>query len=143
MKDFLHREIHIGDFCVYIKNERTGSSTVRKILKYGNVHSFTKQKVILFPDNEKIFPSEVVVMPTGGIFNEVFSCQSEDSVIVLRFKCGVHDLNFVKSVCDSINNSFPYHKIICLPDDFGLEQMREKDLIRIREKFDSILGGNA
>lgn len=45
MESFIKEELHIGDIVVYLKNERTGSSTIRKCKFIGIINSFTKSKV--------------------------------------------------------------------------------------------------
>ena len=45
MNTFAKESLHIDDVVVYLKNERTGSSTVRKCKFVGIVTGFTKTKV--------------------------------------------------------------------------------------------------
>lgn len=68
MKDFLGNDLAIRDFVLINQNTRTGSSTVRKILKECTITGFTKCKVktthgdvfsddvikIFYKNNEKI-----------------------------------------------------------------------------------------
>lgn len=44
-KTFTKEPLHIDDVVVYLKNERTGSSTIRKCKFIGQVVGFTKTKV--------------------------------------------------------------------------------------------------
>ena len=44
-EDFQKETLHIDDVVVYLKNERTGSSTIRKCKFVGIITGFTKQKV--------------------------------------------------------------------------------------------------
>ena len=44
---FANKSLHIDDIVVYLKNERTGSSTVRKCKFIGQIIGFTKTKVEL------------------------------------------------------------------------------------------------
>lgn len=44
---FANESLHIDDVVVYLKNERTGSSTVRKCKFIGQIIGFTKTKVEL------------------------------------------------------------------------------------------------
>lgn len=46
-KTFTLEPLHIDDIVVYLKNERTGSSTVRKCKFIGQIVGFTKTKVEL------------------------------------------------------------------------------------------------
>lgn len=59
MKDFLGRELAVGDECVYLKNCRTGSSTIRKLMFKGVITGF-KNSNILF-DNTTVYNSNDVV----------------------------------------------------------------------------------
>ena len=45
MNNFIKEPLHIDDIVVYIKNERTGSSTIRKCKFLGYVIGFTNTKV--------------------------------------------------------------------------------------------------
>ena len=42
---FTKEPLHVDDVVVYLKNERTGSSTVRKCKFIGQITGFTKTKV--------------------------------------------------------------------------------------------------
>lgn len=135
MKDFIDNEIHIGDFCVYIKNERTGSSTIRKIMKSGFVKTFTKKKVVL--ENDSVFPEDVVVV-NNTLVQEVYEL-SADSVIVVRFRYGVHPLETVKLIYTAVKNCLPDYEVVMIPDNCSLEQMHEDGLLKIKEQINSIL----
>lgn len=68
MKDFLGNDLELRDFVLINQNTRTGSSTVRKMLKECTITGFTKCKVkttcgdvfsddvikIFYKNNEKI-----------------------------------------------------------------------------------------
>lgn len=68
MKDFLGNDLKVRDFVLINQNTRTGSSTIRKILKECTVVGFTKGKVkttlgdvfsddvikIFYKDNKKV-----------------------------------------------------------------------------------------
>lgn len=45
MENFTKEPLYIDDVVVYLKNERTGSSTIRKCKFVGQIVSFTKTKV--------------------------------------------------------------------------------------------------
>lgn len=56
MKDFLNNDLSTGDNVLINQNTRTGSSTVRKLLKQATVTGFTKCKIKttlgdVFPDD--------------------------------------------------------------------------------------------
>ncbi len=59
---FTKEPLHIDDVVVYLKNERTGSSTVRKCKFIGQVAGFTKTKVEihrLSPPDTFVTPDEI------------------------------------------------------------------------------------
>lgn len=45
MNSFTNDILHINDIVVYLKNERTGSSTIRKCKFIGHINGFTDKKV--------------------------------------------------------------------------------------------------
>lgn len=45
LTDFLGNEIQVGDFCVFLKNTRTGSSTCRKVPFKGTVTGSSACKI--------------------------------------------------------------------------------------------------
>ena len=72
MNDFLNNEINIGDEVIYLKNLRTGSSTIRKIMLKGKILSFKNDKVNIqrtynkdgfsLEEIDTIFPHDIVVL---------------------------------------------------------------------------------
>ena len=60
MTDFLGRELNVGDECVYLKNYRTGSSTIRKLMFKGVITKF-KNRSIVFDNAVTVYdPNDVV-----------------------------------------------------------------------------------
>lgn len=57
MENFTKEPLHIDDVVVYLKNERTGSSTIRKCKFVGIVDGFTKTKVEI----HRLSPSDTFV----------------------------------------------------------------------------------
>lgn len=47
--DFIGEELNVGDYVVYLKNTRTGSSTIRKCLYVGVISKFGKSEVKIKP----------------------------------------------------------------------------------------------
>ena len=60
MKDFLGRELNVGDECIYLKNCRTGSSTTRKLMFKGTITSFKKSNIIFDNSTTVYNPKDVV-----------------------------------------------------------------------------------
>lgn len=59
MYNFTIEPLHIDDVVVYLKNERTGSSTVRKCKFLGQITGFTKTKVEI----HRLSPPDIFVTP--------------------------------------------------------------------------------
>lgn len=62
MYNFTKEPLHIDDVVVYLKNERTGSSTIRKCKFLGQITGFTKTKVEihrLSPPDTFVTPDEI------------------------------------------------------------------------------------
>ena len=57
--DYLGNKLNVGDKCVFLKNIRTGSSTIRKMLRKGTIQRFTPASVV-FENNVKASSDEVV-----------------------------------------------------------------------------------
>ena len=59
METFTKETLHIDDVVVYLKNERTGSSTIRKCKFIGHIVDFTKTKVEI----KRLSPPDTFVTP--------------------------------------------------------------------------------
>lgn len=67
---FTKEPLHIDDVVVYLKNERTGSSTIRKCKFLGHVTGFTNTKVEikrLSPPDTFVTPDEIQELGTDTI----------------------------------------------------------------------------
>lgn len=49
MRSFINEELQIGNYIVFLRNERTGSSTVRKVKYVGKICGFTDCMVYVTP----------------------------------------------------------------------------------------------
>jgi hypothetical protein len=70
---FTREPLHIDDVVVYLKNERTGSSTVRKCKFVGQVTGFTSTKVEikrLSPPDTFIAPDEMQDLGIDTIYSD-------------------------------------------------------------------------
>ena len=87
-EDFQKETLHIDDVVVYLKNTRTGSSTVRKCKFVGLIIGFTKSKVKIMQlskEDQWVYPEEIC------LYGEVEVCPDDVvSVIVskVRGDCG-------------------------------------------------------
>ena len=86
---FTKEPLHIDDVVVYLKNERTGSSTIRKCKFIGQVTGFTNTKVEikrLSPPDTFVTPDEIQDFGTDTIYSDdvvyvIISKYQEDSHI--------------------------------------------------------------
>ena len=84
---FTKEPLHIDDVVVYLKNERTGSSTIRKCKFLGQVTGFTNTKVEikrLSPPDTFVTPDEVQDLGIDTIYPDdvvyiIISKYQEDS----------------------------------------------------------------
>ena len=59
MKSFTRQSLNIDDIVVYLKNERTGSSTIRKCKFIGQIVGFVNTKVKI----RRLSPPDIFVTP--------------------------------------------------------------------------------
>lgn len=86
---FTKELLHIDDVVVYLKNERTGSSTVRKCKFVGQITGFTNTKVNvrrLSPPDTFVTPDEIQELGIDAIYPDdvvyiIISKYQEDSHI--------------------------------------------------------------
>ena len=84
---FTKEPLHIDDVVVYLKNERTGSSTVRKCKFLGQITGFTNTKVEikrLSPADTFVTPDEIQDLGTDTVYPDdvvhiIISKYQEDS----------------------------------------------------------------
>lgn len=60
-KDFRGKELKVGNSCAYIKNVRTGTSTIRKKMFEGKISGFSEHK-IRFENGDVIFGEDVACL---------------------------------------------------------------------------------
>lgn len=91
MNNFIKELLHIDDIVVYIKNERTGSSTIRKCKFLGYVTGFTNTKVKI----RQISRADQFASPEEcDNYGEVSVCP-DDVICVLNSPCRLNkDLYF-------------------------------------------------
>lgn len=84
---FTKEPLHIDDVVVYLKNERTGSSTIRKCKFLGQITGFTNTKVEikrLSPADTFVTPDEIQELGIDTIYSDdvvyiIISKYQEDS----------------------------------------------------------------
>lgn len=87
MYNFTKEPLYINDIVVYLKNEKTGSNTVRKCKFIGQITGFTNTKVEikrLSPPDTFVTPDEIQELGTDTVYSEdvvhiIISKYQEDS----------------------------------------------------------------
>lgn len=134
---FIKEPLHIDDAVVYLKNERTGSSTIRKCKFIGQVIDFDETRVkirqlskadqFVTPEEMQDY-GEVMVYP-HEIVNIIFSKHQEDDHIkTLKALNDVVD-NMNKDIKLLIGNWF------CALEDEGADPWKIKDCIKIANRY--------
>lgn len=70
---FTKEPLHINDVVVYLKNERTGSSTVRKCKFVGQIVGFTKTKVEICRFSQPdtcVVPNEIIDLGIDTVYSD-------------------------------------------------------------------------
>lgn len=98
MNTFTKDLLHVDDVVVYLKNERTGSSTIRKCKFVGHIVNFTKSKVNirrLSPPDTFVTPDEIqdlgidAVSPDDVVHVIISKHEERETVKLLRELNGV------------------------------------------------------
>lgn len=137
MYSFTKESLHIDDVVVYLKNERTGSSTVRKCKFVGQVTGFTNTKVeikrLSLPDTF-IAPDEIQDLGIDTIYSDdvvhiIISKYQEDS----RIKT-LKALNEVVYNKDKDIKMLIGHWFSALEDE-GINPWMNKECMKIANKY--------
>ena len=76
-KSFIKDPLHIDDIVVYLKNTRTGSSTIRKCVFVGQITGFTKSKVKIMQlskEDQWVYPEECYPYGEVSVYPEDVIC---------------------------------------------------------------------
>lgn len=76
-KSFIKDPLHLDDVVVYLKNTRTGSSTIRKCVFVGQITGFTKSKVKIMQlskEDQWVYPEEVYPYGEVTVYPEDVIC---------------------------------------------------------------------
>lgn len=133
---FTKELLHIDDVVVYLKNERTGSSTVRKCKFVGQVAGFTKTKVEIHrfsPPDTFVTPDEIQDLGIDAVYPDdvvqiIISKYQEDSTMNL-----IHKLNDVISKKDK-DITLLFGKWFSALEDEGVDPWRNKECIEMANK---------
>lgn len=87
METFTKETLHIDDVVVYLKNERTGSSTIRKYKFIGHIVEFTKTKVEI----KRLSPPDTFVTPEECVDYGVDTVRPDEIVHIIISKHKLDD----------------------------------------------------
>lgn len=103
MNSFTKEPLYINDIVVYLKNEKTGSSTIRKCKFVGQIIGFTDVKVKI----RRLSPPDVFVSPDEIIDYGEISVSPDEIIKVVISEHG-EDLN---ETLEQLNNLVNAYKI--------------------------------
>ena len=134
---FTREPLHIDDVVVYLKNERTGSSTVRKCKFIGQVTGFTNTKVeihSLSPPDTFVTPDEIQDLGVDTIY-------SDDVVyiIISKYQEDSHTRT-LKGLNEIINKRDKDIKMLigkwfCALEDEGIDPWTNKECVETANKY--------
>jgi hypothetical protein len=133
---FTNELIHIDDVVVYLKNERTGSSTVRKCKFVGHVTGFTKTKVNI----RRFSQPDIFVTPDEIQDLGVDTVDPDDVVHIIISK---HQENHTAKLLSELNNIVSKQKKdikwligswFCALGDEGVDPWENKECIEMAKK---------
>lgn len=134
---FTKEPLHIDDVVVYLKNERTGSSTVRKCKFVGQVVGFTKTKVEikrLSPPDTFVTPDEIKDLGVDSVYPDdvvyiIISKYQEDS-----YTRTMKELNKIIERQDKDIKLFISKWFVALEDE-GVDPWKQDDCVVVAEKY--------
>lgn len=133
---FTLNPLHIDDIVVYLKNERTGSSTIRKCKFVGQVTGFTKTKVNIHrfsPIDTFVVPNEIQDLGIDAVYPDdvvhiIISKYQEDSTTTL-----IHELNNIIEKKDK-DIKLLLGKWFSALEDGGINPWANKECIEVANK---------
>ena len=134
---FTKEPLHIDDVVVYLKNERTGSSTVRKCKFVGQITGFTKTKVEikrLSPPDTFVTPDEIKDFGVDTVYSDdvvyvIISKYEEDS-----YTRTLKELNKIIERQDKDIKLFISKWFVALEDE-GVDPWKQDDCVRVANKY--------
>ena len=129
--------LHLDDVVIYLKNERTGSSTVRKCKFLGQITGFTNTKVEihrLSPPDTFVTPDEIqdlgvdTVCPDDVVYIIISKYQEDSHIRTLK------GLNEIIDKRDK-DIKMLIGKWFCALEDEGINPRMNKECIEIANKY--------
>lgn len=129
--------LHIDDVVVYLKNERTGSSTIRKCKFIGQIVNFTKNKVEIrrlsmpdiFAHLDEIKDLGIDTVYSDDVVHIIFSRHQEEDHIKM--------LGELNDIIDKKNKDIKQliGKLFCTLEDESVDPWSAEDCISIANKY--------
>lgn len=129
--------LHIDDVVVYLKNERTGTSTIRKCKFIGHVVGFTKTKVEI----RRLSLPDIFVTPDEMQDFGIDTIYSDDvvSIVISKYQEDDHTrtLKALNKIVDKQRQDINLllGKWFSLLDDRGLSPWIQKDFIDMANRY--------
>lgn len=134
---FTKEPLHIDDIVIYLKNERTGSSTVRKCKFVGQIVEFTKYKVNI----RRFSPADTFVRLDEVQDFGVDTVYSDDVVHII---CSKYENDMHIKTLSSLNNIISEQnkdiklligKWFSALEDEGIDPWKQKDCVEMTNKY--------
>ena len=133
---FTKESLHIDDVVVYLKNERTGSSTVRKCKFVGQITGFTKTKVEihrLSPPDTFVTPDEIQDLCVDAVYPD-----DVVHIIISKYQEDDHT-KMLEALNNTINKQSKdiYHligKLFSALEDEGINPWTNEECMEIANK---------
>lgn len=130
MRAFTGNVLNIDDIVVYLKNERTGSSTIRKCKFIGQIIGFTDTKVKI----TRLSPPDVFVHPEETQNYGEVSVSPDEVVGIIISK---YDIDMTKTLAQVNNLVYKYKIELEFTRNFIHEHGLEFELASAWEKYNS------
>lgn len=136
MNSFTKEPLHIADVVVYLKNERTGSSTVRKCKFVGQIADFTDVKVKI----RRLSPPDTFITAEESKDFGIDTVYPEDVIHIIISKYQddsyVRTLNALSKVIDDKNKDIKMliGDWFCALEDEGFDPWMREECVEIANK---------
>lgn len=137
MNSFTKELLHIDDIVVYLKNERTGSSTIRKCKFIGQVIGFTTSKVEIMrlsPPDTFVIPEECRQFCTDKVYPD-----DVVQIIISKYQEDDH-IKTLKALNDCIckkdkDIKLLIGKLFSALEDNGVNPWKNKECVAMANKY--------
>lgn len=137
MRNFTKELLHVDDVVVYLKNERTGSSTVRKCKFIGQIVDFTmtKVKILRFSQPDTfVTPDEIQDLGIDAV------CPDDVvSILCSKYQEDMHAETLIRlnSIINKKNQDIELllGNWFCAVEDSGIDPWKKEECVKIANKY--------